>query len=123
MDKLNASGLIDDEKFARAFVHDALLKKASGRRLLQRQLAVKGISRDLIKTVLSDLIPEDEEEILLLNAAKMYIKRLRTSLKKTDEEKIRNRTVQYLVRRGFAFNQIIKTIKPLIDYEESWGDD
>jgi regulatory protein len=123
IENLNTLGLINDDKFARAYVHDALLKKASGRRLLQQQLTARGISRDLINTVLSDLLPENEEESLLLSAAKSYINRLRKSRKKNDEEKIRNRTVQHLIRRGFSFNQIIKTVKPLIHYEESWEDD
>jgi regulatory protein len=123
IENFRSLGLIDDEKFARAFIHDTLLKKASGRRLLQNQLTSKGISGEIVKNVLSDLLPEEEEESLLLRAAKSYTNRLRNSRKKTSEEKIRHRTVQFLLRRGFSLSQIIKTIKPLIQHNNSWGND
>ncbi len=121
IENFSSLGLTDDEKFARAFVHDALLKKSSGRKLLHQQLAARGISRDLITTVLIELLPESEEDSILLRTAKSYVDRLRSSRKKTDEGKIRQRTVQYLLRRGFSLNQIIKTVKPLINHDDSWG--
>lgn len=123
IDNLKTLELANDERFTRAFVHDALLKKVSGRRLLERRLAAKGISRDIIKNVLSDLLPEDEEDALLQHAAKSYIDRLRKSRKKTEEDKIRRRSLQFLLRRGFSMDQIIKTIKPLIHSNDSWEDD
>jgi regulatory protein len=120
---LSSIGLIDDDKFARAYIHDTLLKKASGRRMIQKQLAAKGVPGETIKNVLSDLLPENQEESLLTDAASSYINRLRTSRKKITEDKIRNRTVQFLLRRGFAYGQIIKAIKQLFRSNDLWGED
>ena len=55
---LRENRFLDDEAFTRSFVKDALMRKPTGRRLLQRQLRLKGIETDMIETILDELVPQ-----------------------------------------------------------------
>ncbi len=55
---LRENRFLDDEAFTRSFVKDALMRKPTGRRLLQRQLRLKGIETDIIETILDELLPQ-----------------------------------------------------------------
>ena len=123
LENLRSTGLINDEKFARAYIHDILLKKSSGRKYLAQKLSSKGIKKDIISSVLKELLSEDEEKSILLKSAKSYVSRQRKSTKKIDEQKIFRRTVQYLLRRGFLLNQIMSVVKPLFKNNYYMGEE
>lgn len=59
LEKLEKQHFVDDARFARAFVHDAVTFRRKGRLAITRDLMLKHISRDVIDEAL-DAIDEDE---------------------------------------------------------------
>src|SRR5258708_4161860 len=87
--KLKSFELIDDEKFARWLVETRQNFSPKSRRILKQELQIKGIDRNIIDDVFSE-VKIDEEKIAL----EMLKKK-----KFSDSQKM----VQYLVRKGFDF--------------------
>jgi regulatory protein len=104
--------LIDDTAFARAFVHDLILKKSAGKTLLSRELGKKGISRAIIEDALRSIDSGDEEE-RATRAAETLLKRYRHSRKQIDPRKQHQRIMAFLMRRGFDFSTINKVTRKL----------
>jgi regulatory protein len=96
MEKLERLGLVDDEKFAEAWVRNRrLLKPVSKRRLVQ-ELRQKRISDDIIERVLTE--DETDERTVL---RELIVRRRRQS-KYQDDLKL----MQYLARQGFSYDDI-----------------
>jgi regulatory protein len=95
--KLQNLGLLDDKKFAEAFVHDRRLLRSASTRKLQLELRKKRVANDIIEQVLSE--DETDEKSML----KSLIARKRQQTKyKTDNLKL----MQYLARQGFNYGDI-----------------
>lgn len=104
-------GLIDDEAFARAFIHDKLISKASSRRELEMLLSKKGIAKQLIQTILSDLTEVgDEEERAMKAAQKKWDSLLR---RESDVRKRNQKLYAFLGSRGFSGSTIKQIITKL----------
>jgi len=121
---LHSIKFLNDEEFARAFIHDNQLRKPSGRKLLQQQLRLKGVTISVIESVLNDNISSNQEKKAAQDAAIKIFQRYSNSKKKIDDEKKQKRITQFLFRRGFSW-QIISTViknifknEPLINMEE-----
>src|SRR5690606_4824964 len=71
--------MVDDEAFARAWVHDRLLKKKIGRRKLAAELSLKGIDRDLAARVLDETLDDETARNHALVAARSKERRRRKS--------------------------------------------
>jgi len=97
LNKLSDIGLIDDEKFAQAFVNDRRLLRPTSRRKMMLELRKKRVSSEAIEAALgSDTAPET-------TALKEVIERkLRQSKYRDDELKL----MQYLARQGFRYDDI-----------------
>jgi regulatory protein len=107
--RLAESGVLDDERFAKAFVHDLIMRKSAGRSLLRRELILKGIAKEIIERTLQTSVQDDEEESRALESAESQLAKYRRSSKKTDQLKQRQRIVSFLGRRGFDFS-IIRSV-------------
>ncbi|MBI3766423.1 MAG: regulatory protein RecX, partial [Ignavibacteriales bacterium] len=119
MAHLQSLGFVNDEEFARALVHDAQIKKASGRKLLHHRLREKGISPSIIRDVLTETLSEETEQNAALDAAKKLVERYGNSRKKIDQDKQRKRLAQALARRGFAWSIISPVLQTLFYNEPS----
>ena len=111
--------LLDDMRYARAFVHDARLRSALGRILLQKELQRKGVPPSVIQEVLAESTRPEEEEDVAFRAASKLLERYRTSRKSIPPERRRARTAQFLARRGFDWQTISEVTKKLFRGEES----
>lgn len=111
--RLTGAGIIDDERFAKAFVHDLILRKSAGRGLLKRELVAKGIEPEIIERALAAALSENDEESRALKSAEAQLARYRRSSKKIDRLKQRQRLVAYLGRRGFDFSVIRSVTRKL----------
>ncbi len=100
-------GFIDDRRFARAFVHDALLLKPQGKRLLLTKLAEKGIEGTLSESVLKEEYPKELEAELALKLALKYA----ANIHEDDEQKRLKRLCGYLLRRGFPQDLVYSVAK------------
>ncbi|HZY10540.1 MAG TPA: RecX family transcriptional regulator [Bacteroidota bacterium] len=111
IEKLRKSGLVDDSRFARAYVHDIQLRKPAGARFIQQQLRLKGVPLSIIQTILHEHFDDETTQKLALKVASTLTKRFKSSRKKIDSFKQRQRIIQLLLRRGFDW-QTINTVLP-----------
>lgn len=96
LDKLKNLGLVDDEKFARAWVNDRRLLKAVSKRRLTQELRQKRIADDIIEVVLAE--DEADERTVL----RELVVRKRQQSRYQDDLKL----MQYLARQGFNYDDI-----------------
>ena len=96
LNKLSELGLLDDKKFAEAFVRDRGTIKPSSRRKLVMELKKKRIAEEIINEAIGD--DPDQE----LSALRQLIERKRRQTKYQDDTKL----MQYLARQGFGYNDI-----------------
>jgi SOS response regulatory protein OraA/RecX len=106
-------------RFARAFVHDARLRRVLGHRLLRLELRRKGVAEAAICGVLEEAAPPEQERALALAAASKLLGRYRASRKKTLPASQQARIAQFLGRRGFDWGTIRAVIRRLFPTEGS----
>lgn len=95
--KLLRLGLLDDRKFAEAFVHDRRLLRSASTRKLKLELRKKHIANDVIEQVLRD--DETDERAML---KELIVKKRQQSKYRADDMKL----MQYLARQGFSYGDI-----------------
>lgn len=101
LNKLSGIGVVDDTKFAEAFVNDRRLLKPSSRRKLVNELRKKHVANEVIETAIGTE-PEDEQ-----TALQAVVERKRRQAKYQDDEKL----MQYLARQGFNYGDIKDVLK------------
>jgi regulatory protein len=107
LDRLTDLGLVDDQKFAEAWVNTRrLLKPVSKRRLIQ-ELRAKRIADDIIERVLAEDVTTDESVLTEL------ITRKRRQTKYQDNLKL----MQYLARQGFGYDDIRRALETVSEVE------
>ena len=94
--KLKRLGLVDDAEFARRWVANRRLLKATSTKKLRLELRQKKISDDIITTVLSEDEADDQHILRDLIAKKRRISRYQ------DDQKL----IAYLARQGFGYGDI-----------------
>lgn len=95
--KLIRLGLLDDKKFAEAFVHDRRLLRSSSVRKITLELRKKHVPGNIIEQVIKE--DETDENELLRN---LIAKKRQQSKYKDDDLKL----MQYLARQGFNYGDI-----------------
>lgn len=96
LNKLSIIGLIDDRKYAQAFVNDRRLLRPTSRRKMMMELKKRRVSEDIISQVLgSD--PDNEK-----SALQEVITRKRRQTKYQNDTKL----MQYLAGQGFGYGDI-----------------
>jgi len=97
LNNLAQAGYLDDRAFVREYIQQRLSLRPSGRRLLEMKLRAKGVAPGVIKEVLDELNPQDEEE-----TAKMLAEKKSAFLRGLDEAARQRRIYQFLLSRGFS---------------------
>ena len=98
-------GYLDDGKFAAQWAASRIRSRGFGRRRLEQELRIKGISREIIKNTLNTLFEEAPEAE---TARKESEKKLKT-LTRYEPEVRRRRLAGFLERKGFS-SEIIRNI-------------
>ncbi len=114
LERLRRLGYLDDEAFAQAWVTSRGRLHPRGTQALRYELQQKGISPDIIRTVLSELKPDE----LAYAAAQQPAARWR----QLDAGSFRQKMSAYLSRRGFSYDVIRTTVDRLLreaDADES----
>jgi regulatory protein len=104
IDKLARLGLLDDRKFAEAFVHDRRLLRLSSSRKVKLELQKKRVPRDTIDQVLAE--DETDTDAML----KDVIRKKRQQSKYRDDEL---KLMQYLARQGWGYGEIKQALAEL----------
>ena len=107
-ERLQRSGLVNDERFAQTWVENRSAFRPRGRRLLAAELRQRGVESEAIEQALDGL---DEEE-LAYQAGLKQSRRL-AGLERVDFQR---RLAGFLLRRGFGY----AVIKPVI--ERIWNE-
>jgi regulatory protein len=95
--KLSDIGLLDDEKFAKAWVENRRLLKSISKRKLIQELKQKRVPEEVIQKVLEEDETDDKEILRDLVAKKGQLSKY-----KNDKLKF----MQYLARQGFNYDDI-----------------
>jgi len=101
INRLKKLDLVNDERFAEAFIHDKLLQAPASKRKISYELKKKQIAEDIIERSISNDQMSDEESLNKL----IVMKRRQT--KYQDDLKL----MQYLVRNGFNYGDVKKALK------------
>jgi regulatory protein len=96
LDRFTEVGLVDDARFAEAWVHGRQSAKGLARRALAQELRRKGVDDETAKEALETLDPDAEEE-----AARTLVRRKLRSLRGVDETTAVRRLTGMLARKGY----------------------
>lgn len=96
LNKLSNNDLINDRKFAEAFVHDRRLLRPTSRRKLSLELRKKRVADSVVQEVIGNE-PADEQTALY-----EIVSRKRKQTRYQDDLKL----MQYLARQGFNYGDI-----------------
>lgn len=91
-------GLVNDEVFAQKYAKELLFNKHFSKRRAEFELSQKGIDKDVICEVLSNLECDAVEQIRTL-----VDKKYKTAY---SDEKVKKRAVAFLQRHGYSWNDI-----------------
>ena len=100
IDKAKSLKLINDADFAVWWLEQRAVFRPKGLRLLKIELKQKGISDEIINSVLSNKSSQSEYKIAINLAQKKL-----PSLKNYDPEEKKQKLFAFLVRRGFDFDE------------------
>ncbi len=95
-------GYLDDTAFARTWIESRDRARPRGETALRRELALKGVARQIVDEVLADRLDESEEGDPNHVAATALLERKRAALEREpDERKRRQKAYALLARNGF----------------------
>lgn len=97
LERLEGLELVDDLKFAQAWIADRMAVRPRSRMRLSQELAAKGVARDVVDTALQELEPDTEVATL-----RALIERKKRSSGYKDEKKL----LGYLQRQGYRWSLI-----------------
>ena len=107
--RLKQTGELDDEKFAMLWVESRMHRNPAGDVVLKYELREKGVSDSVIEATLSEKAKKYDEYEVAFNMAKERFGRF----KKLDRQKAMKRVYDFLMRRGFKYDNIRKIIENL----------
>jgi len=103
VNRLQRAGLVNDQEFARAWVENRNTFHPRGRSALRMELRSKGLSDEVIQTVLDEQV---DEEALAYEAARKYARRLASLGWPVFRQKLSG----FLARRGFSFTNLSQIV-------------
>lgn len=107
--ELRARGLVDDRRFADAWVRDRLALRPAGRLRLRYELTTRGVGRDVVEAVLAQALPAGDELTLARQVASARLRRYRG----LPAEVASRRLAGVLLRRGFAPSVVARVLRDL----------
>ena len=95
-------GYLDDARYARDYVRSRFAGRGYGPQRLRQELLRRGVPKDAVEDALAALEEAEDVEDAALGHARTRWRALATE---ADARKRRKKTMDYLVRRGFDFEQ------------------
>ncbi|MCC7290230.1 RecX family transcriptional regulator [bacterium] len=106
LSRLEKLGLINDHEFARAFVEGRIRSRPRGGSQIIAELLSKGISKEIAKTVVYEILPDNDDMIFRVFRKKYPNQTLDLKNRKQ---------IDFLLRKGFDWDDISKLSKQLKD--------
>lgn len=110
---LKRTGEIDDERFAKFWVESRMHLNPVGDIVLRRELKEKGIGDSLIEAALDVKAATYDEYRVAFDMARERFGRL----KKLDKSKAMKRLYDFLMRRGFKYENVQKILEDLTQHK------
>ena len=110
LDRFTEIGLVDDESFARRWVESRQGRRHRSRTMLRRELAGKGVAREVVDEALAGVSAEDE-----VTAATAYVGKVARGMSSLDPAVRQRRLADRLARRGFSPEIIRRVLKDMDD--------
>ena len=107
---LERTGGLNDEKFAKIWVESRMHTNPAGDVVLKHELKGKGVSDSIIEAALNEKAGKYDEYELALSMAKDRFERF----KKLDRRKATKRIYDFLLRRGFKYDNIRRVVENLV---------
>jgi regulatory protein len=105
---LTASGLLDDRAFTKSWINYRLARPFGFRRIIQ-ELKSKGVDAQIIEQAIEEIDPQYSPEATALDLAQRRWQRLPN----IDAQKKKKRVLDFLLRRGFDVDIVMKVLKKL----------
>ncbi len=106
---LKAKRLLDDDRFAKAYVNAMLKRSPSGLDLLKMKLSGKGVPSDISESVISGIGKDYDEYESAYKAASSRLKKYAG----ISEEKAKRRIYEYLMRRRFKRSVVFTILRDI----------
>lgn len=114
--ELDSLGLIDDETFAKAYCEHRKDSLKKGPYAIRQELILKGVDRDIIEEVLSEVFSDEDEEI---SGAREVAKKYQKDL---DTPKGKQRLFAALTRKGYSYATVKKVMREMCDEFSEYQD-
>ena len=101
LSELKEKSFIDDQVFANHFIEEKLKKKRWGKNKIRAALFSKGVSASIIDEVLKSFNSEEDQNEAALSLAQKKYEKLR--LRESDERKLKQKIISFLLSRGFDY--------------------
>ena len=111
VERLTASGLLDDAAYARAFVRSKVSSQGFSRKRLRQELAKRGVAGDIADAAIVEVL-HDENVDEAATIERVARKKLRT-LQDVGEPTRSRRLFAYLARRGYGIDEVQAVMRRL----------
>jgi regulatory protein len=118
-------GYLDDDAFARTWVESRDRVRPRGENVLRRELALKGVSRQLVDEVMGERLDAAEDGDPNLEAATALLERKRAALAREPDERKRSQKAYALLARNGFDPETCRTVSTSVmnaDVSETGGD-
>lgn len=113
IDRLRASGLLNDDNFARQLTRSRALGTGQSRRRIAQELAKRGVDRETASQAIDDVF-DDEQIDEAASIERVARKKLRM-LTGVDAPTRRRRLYAYLARRGYDMDAISRALSAVLE--------
>ncbi len=109
---LRAKNYLDDAAFAESFTEEKIRLKKWGQGKVRAELIKRGISREIIDQTISKHFSESDVNS---NARELAQKKLASlKIREPDTKKLRQKLIQFLMMRGYDYEQCKATVDELL---------
>jgi regulatory protein len=105
---VRSQGYVDDAAYAGAFVRSRFASRGHGPARLRDELLRKGIDRPTVEAAIEEIADPDD---LSDAALRLALTRWRSLGSEGDPRRRRQRTLEYLVRRGYTFEDAREAVE------------
>jgi len=112
LDRLESSGLVNDEKFAEQYARGKVLMSGASKRRITQDLRRKGIGERLAADAIAKVFADEE-----VDPAELAEKTARKKLKQMGDlqpQVLRRRLFGFLARRGYELDDIKKAVAKVL---------
>ncbi len=120
MERLTASSLLDDAKFAAEYARQKLVVGGISARRVEQELQKKGIDRRKAKEAVASAV--DDESVDSGASAEKAARKKFKSLSGLEPDIKRRRLFAFLARRGFDLDDVKRAVSTVIAEEENSAD-